>query len=89
MGLRIDGFNHPPSIPEGDSTAGNISMMLLNRSEIETISPVVAYWSAVGGSDFCDDLQASRDQASFGHFYMLIKVTRPMAVSINKEDGLF
>ncbi|GAB4191730.1 MAG: hypothetical protein Tsb002_20740 [Wenzhouxiangellaceae bacterium] len=42
----------------------------------------------IAGSDAGDDRKASSEQASFGYFCMLTKVTRPMAVSINKEDGL-
>jgi len=61
MVLRIDGFNSPLSFLEGDSMAGNDSQVLLSNSEIDAISPLVAYWSEVAGSDLCDEPQASSD----------------------------
>ena len=43
MVLSVDGFNHPLSLLEGDGTAANDRQVLLSNSEIDTISPVVAY----------------------------------------------
>ncbi|GAB4202262.1 MAG: hypothetical protein Tsb002_38920 [Wenzhouxiangellaceae bacterium] len=43
MVLGVDGLNHPLSFLEGGSTAGNDSQVLLSNSEIDAISPVVAY----------------------------------------------